>query len=140
MSITGQKVPFVCTGLVALTLKFRNFQRMKQYYALQAQLPHFAGPARQRGNGYGSLPAGVGPVLLPFDKFLFPVFKSICIEFYLKAYRSCFTWHRKKTSRQAVPSAVRKTVMKQSSVSKIRRGKRLVRREKFFSTRFKNVD
>ena len=26
MSITGQKVPFVDTGLVALTLKFRKFQ------------------------------------------------------------------------------------------------------------------
>ena len=26
MSITGQKVPFVGTGLVALTLKFRKFQ------------------------------------------------------------------------------------------------------------------
>ena len=41
MSITGQKVPFVGSGLVTLSLKFRKLRKMTQYYAQQAQLPHF---------------------------------------------------------------------------------------------------
>ena len=49
MSITGQKVPFVGTGPVTLSLKFRKFQKMTQYYAQQAQLPYFSGPASKRG-------------------------------------------------------------------------------------------
>ena len=55
---------------------------MEQYYAQQAQLPHFSGPARQRGSGFGSLASGVGRVPLPFaKKFLLPAVKSIGKEF-----------------------------------------------------------
>ena len=32
MSITEQKIPFVDTGLLVLTLKFRKFQQREQYY------------------------------------------------------------------------------------------------------------
>ena len=48
---------------------------MEHYYAQQAQLPHFSGPARQRGSGFGSLAAGVGRLALPFAK---KVFASRC--------------------------------------------------------------
>ena len=55
---------------------------MKQYYAQEAQLPHFPGPARQRESGFGSLAAGVERVALPFaKKFLLPAVKSIGKEF-----------------------------------------------------------
>ena len=51
---------------------------MEKNYAHQAQLPHFSGPARQRGSGFGSLAAGFGRVALPFaKKFLPPAVKSI---------------------------------------------------------------
>ena len=70
---------------------------MEQYYAQQAQLPHFSGPARQRGSGFGSLAAGVGRVALPFaKKFLLPAVKSIGKNSYHKAYPSCLTWHQKR--------------------------------------------
>ena len=51
---------------------------MDAYYTRQAVLPHFTGYSRQRGNGIGSLAAGVGRVALPFaKKFLLPAVKSI---------------------------------------------------------------
>ena len=73
---------------------------MEQYYAQQAQLPHFSGPARQRGSGFGSLAAGVGRVALPFPKkFLLPAVKSIGKEFLSQAYPSCLTLHQKRRHR-----------------------------------------
>ena len=55
---------------------------MEHYYAQQALLPHFSGPARQRGSGFGSLAADVGRVALPFaKKYLLPAVKSISKEF-----------------------------------------------------------
>ena len=115
MSITGQKVPSVGTGLVALTLKFRKFQKMEPNYAQQAQLPHFSGPARQRGSGFGSLAAGVGRVALPFaKKFLLPAVKSIGKEFLSQSIPELFdVTSKKKTPKQTVRSAVCKTVRKQ---------------------------
>ena len=121
MSTTGQKVPFVGTVLVALTLKFPKFRYMEQYYAQQAQLPHFSGPARQRGSGgLGSLAAGVGQVALPFaKKFLLPAVKSIGKEFLSQSIPELLDEaSKKKTPKQAVRSAVRKTVKKQLGGSK----------------------
>ena len=84
---------------------------MEQDYAQQAQLPHFSGPARQRGSGFGSLEAGVGRVALPFaKKFLLPAvtqFLSQSIPELLDVAS------KKKTPKQAVRSAVLKTVKKQ---------------------------
>ena len=55
---------------------------MEQYYAQQAQLPHFSGPARHCGSGFVSLAAGVGRVALPFaKKCLLPAVKSNGKEF-----------------------------------------------------------
>ena len=73
---------------------------MEQYYAQQAQLPHFSGPARQRGSGFGSLTAGVGRVALPFaKKFLLPLSSQLVKNSYHKAYPSCLTWHQKRRHR-----------------------------------------
>ena len=70
---------------------------MEQYYAQQAQLPYFSGPAKQRGSGFGSLAAGVGRVPLPFAKsFCFPLSSQLAKNSYHKAYPSCLTWHRKR--------------------------------------------
>ena len=70
---------------------------MEQYYAQQAQLPHFSGPARQRGSGFGSLAAGVGRVALPFaEEFCFPLSSQLAKNSYHKAYPSCLTWHQKR--------------------------------------------
>ena len=66
---------------------------MEQYYAQQAQLPHFSGPARQRGSGFGSLAAGVGRVALSFAKSLS---SQLVKNSYHKAYPSCLTWHQKR--------------------------------------------
>ena len=112
MSITGQKVPFVGTVLVALTLKFRKFQQMEQYYAQKAQLPHlFPGSARQRESGFGSLAAGVGRVALSFaKKFLLSAVKSVGKEFLSQSIPELLDVASKKTPKQAVRSAVRKTV------------------------------
>ena len=75
-------------------MKFRKFQQMEQYYAQQAQLPHFSGPARQREGSFGSLAAGVGRVALATaKKFLLPAVKS---NSYHKAYPSCLTCHQKR--------------------------------------------
>ena len=122
---------------------------MEQYYAQQAQLPHFSGPARQRGSGFGSLAAGVGRVALPFAKrFLLPAVKSIGKEFLSQSIPELLdVASKKKTPKQAVRSAVRKTVKKQLGGSKRRRrGKRFIRRKKFtrrsrsdFFSRVKNV-
>ena len=134
MSITGQKVPFVGTDLVALTLKFLKFQKMEQYYAQQTQLPHFSGPARQPGICFGSLAAGVGRVALPFaKKFLIPAVKSIGQEFSSQSIPELLdVASKKKTPKQAVRSAVRKTVKKQLGGSnRKRRSKRFIRRKKF---------
>ena len=105
---------------------------MEQYYAQQAQLPHFSGPARQRGSGFGSLAAGVGRVALPFaKKFLLPAVKSIGKEFLSQSIPELLDVASKKTPKQAVRSAVRKTVKKQLGGSKRRRrGKRFIRRKK----------
>ena len=123
---------------------------MEQYYAQQAQLPHFSGPARQRGSGFGSLAAGVGRVALPFaKKFLLPAVKSIGKEFLSQSIPELLdVASKKKTPKQAVRSAVRKTVKKQLGGSKRwRSGKRFIRRKKFtqrsqsdFFSRVKNVD
>ena len=122
---------------------------MEQYYAQQAQLPHFSGPARQRGSGFGSLAAGVGRVALPFaKKFLLPAVKSIGKEFLSQSMPELLDVASKKTPKQAVRSAVRKTEKKQLGGSKRRRrGKRFIRRKKFtrrsrsdFFSRVKNVD
>ena len=122
---------------------------MEQYYAQQAQLPHFSGPARQRGSGFGSLAAGVGRVALPFaKKFLLPAVKSIGKELLSQSIPELLdVASKKKTPKQAVRSAVRKTVKKQLGGSKRRRGKRFIRRKKFtrrsrsdFFSRVKNDD
>ena len=123
---------------------------MEQYYAQQAQLPHFSGPARQRGSGFGSLAAGVGRVALPFaKKFLLPAVKSIGKKFLSQGIPELLdVASKKKTPKQAVRSAVRKTVKKQLGGSKRRRrGKRFIRRKKFtrrsrsdFFSRVKNVE
>ena len=105
---------------------------------------------RQRGSGFGSLAAGVGRVALPFARtFLLPAVKSIGKEFLLQSIPELLdVASKKKTSKQAVQSAVRKTVKKQLGGSKRkRRGKQFIRREKWtqrsrsdFFSRFKNVD
>ena len=84
---------------------------MEQYYAQQAQLPHFPGPARQPESGLGSLAAGVGRVALPFaKKFLLPAVKSIGKEFLSQSIPELLDVASKKTPKQAVGSAVCKTV------------------------------
>ena len=106
---------------------------MGQYYAQQAQLPHFSGLARQRGSGFGSLAAGVGRVALPFaKKYLLPAVKSIGKEFLSQSIPELLdVASKKKTPKQTVRSAVRKTVKKQLGGSRRkRRGKRFIRRKK----------
>ena len=123
---------------------------MEQKHAQQAQLPHFSGPARQRASSFGSLAAGVGRVLLPFfKKFLLPVVKSIGKEILSQSIPELLdVASKKKTPKQALQSAVPKTVKKQLGGSKRkRRGKRFILRKKFtrrsrsdFFSRVKNVD
>ena len=87
---------------------------------------HFSGPARQRGRGFGSLAAGVGPVALPFvKKFLLPAVKSIGKEFFLQSIPELLdVASKKKTPKHAARSVVRKTVKKHLGESKRqRRGK-----------------
>ena len=106
---------------------------MEQYYAQQAQLPHFSGPARQRGSGFGSLAAGVWRVVLQFaKKLLLPNVKSGGKEFSSQSIPELLNVaSKKKTPKQAVQLAVRKTVKKQLGGSKRRgRGKQFIRRKK----------
>ena len=122
---------------------------MEQYYSQQAVLPHFSGYSRQRGSGFGSLAAGVGRVAIPFaKKFLLPAVKSIGKELFAQSIPELFdVAAKRKTPKQAVRSAVRKTVKKQLGGSRRKRNtKRFIRRKKltkrsrsdFFST-VKNV-
>ena len=47
---------------------------------------HFSGPTRQRGNGLGSLTAGVGRVALPFgEKVLLPAVKKMGKELFVQS-------------------------------------------------------
>ena len=87
---------------------------MEQNYAQQAQLSHFSAPARQRESSFGSLAAGVGRVALPFaKKFLLPAVKSIGKEFLSQSMPELLNLASKKeTPKQAIRSAVRKTVKK----------------------------
>ena len=77
---------------------------MEQYYAQQAQLPHFSGPARQRGNGFASLATCVERVALPFSKkILLPAVKSIVKEFLSQSIPELLdVASKKKTPKQAV--------------------------------------
>ena len=99
---------------------------MEQYYAQQAQLPQFSGPARQRGSGFGSLAASFAQVAFPFaKKFLLPAVRSIGEEFLSQSIPELLDVASKmKTPKQAVRSAVCETVKKQLGGSKRkRRGK-----------------
>ena len=123
---------------------------MEQYYAQQAQLPHFSGPARQRGSGFWSLAAGVGRVALPFAKtFLLPAVKSLGKKLLSRSIPELLdVASKKKTPKQAVRSVVRKTVKKHlGGANRRRRGKRFILSKKFtrrirsdFFPRVKNVD
>ena len=106
---------------------------MEHYYAQQALLPHFSGLARQRGSGFGSLAAGVGRVALPFaKKYLLPAVKSIGKEFVSQSIPELLeVVSKKKTPKQALRSAARKTVKKQLGGSRRKRkSKRFIRRKK----------
>ena len=51
---------------------------MEAYYHNQATMPHFSGPYRQRGSGFGALAMGIGRVALPLArKFIVPAAKRI---------------------------------------------------------------
>ena len=108
MSITGQKVPFVGTGLVVLTLKFQQF------------------PRQRHGIGFGSLADGVGRVALPLTKkILLPAVKSTGKEFLSQRIPELLDEaSTKKTPKQTVRSAVRRPVKKELGGSeRNRRGK-----------------
>ena len=53
---------------------------MEAYFSNQASqsIPHFFGPYRQRGSGFGALAAGIARVILPLArKIIWPAAKRI---------------------------------------------------------------
>ena len=123
--------------------------KMQQYYSQQAVLPQFSSYSRQRGSGFGALAAGVGRVAIPFaKKFLLPAVHSIGKELFNQSIPELLdVASKRKTPKQAIRSAVRKTVKKQLGGSgRKRRQKRAIRRKKLsqrsrsdFFSRVKNV-
>ena len=87
---------------------------MDSYYHNQAKLPHFSGPYRQRGSGFDALALGMGRVALPLTrKFVIPAAKKIRKELLLQAAPELIkVATKRKSPKQALKSAVRKTIKK----------------------------
>ncbi len=60
---------------------------MDAYYFNQASvIPHFSGPIKQSGSGFGALVAGIGRVALPIiRKFILPTAKRVGREFLIQS-------------------------------------------------------
>ena len=88
---------------------------MDSYYPNQANLSHFSGHHRQRGSGFGALALGLGTVTLPLaQKFVIPAAKKIGKELLLQAAPELIeVATKRKSPKQALKSAVRKTVQNQ---------------------------
>ncbi len=104
---------------------------MEAYYSRQAALPHFSGHYRQRGRGFGALAAGIGRFALPFArKVIWPAAKAIGKELFTQSVPEIAdVITKKKTPKQAVRSAVKKTNKKQLGSCKVTKRKRAPRRQ-----------
>ena len=88
---------------------------MEDYYSKQGYLPHFASYNRQRGTGNGALGAGIGRRALPFAKnYILPAAKKIDKELLVQNVPEVFdNIAKRKSSREAVKTAMKKTIKKQ---------------------------
>ena len=94
---------------------------MDSYYADQSMsLPHFSGHYRQRGSGFGTLAAGIGPVALPLARrFILPTAKRIGKELLKDSVPEILdVVGSKKSPKQAFKNTISKTVKKQTGGSR----------------------
>ena len=90
---------------------------MDSYYANQVtSLPHFSGPYRQRGSGFGALAAGIGRVALPLARhFILPAAKRIGRELLKQGVPELVdVVSKKKSPKQALKNTVANTIKKQT--------------------------
>ena len=127
MSITGQQVPFVGTGVLALSFnKLNNTRPTRHNYPISRN-------CKTKWKWFQAISSCGWTSSFAFaEEFLLPAVKSICKDFfYHKSYPSCLTCHQKRRH-QLMRTAVRKLVKKQLGRSKRkRRGKRFIRCKKF---------
>ena len=92
---------------------------MDAYYSKQITLPYFAGAARQRGSGLGSLAASILPFAVPLLKnVLFPAAKTFAKNVAVEALPNIDDALQGKTS---IKKAAKRTLSK-AAIRSIQRG------------------
>ncbi len=100
---------------------------MDAYYFNQASvMPHFSGPIKQSGSGFGALVAGIGRVALPIiRKFILPTAKRVGRELLTQSVPEIVdVISKRKSPKEALKRTISKTAKAQIGGGKKRRKRR----------------
>ncbi len=106
---------------------------MDAYYFNQASvIPHFSGPIKQSGSGFGALVAGIGRVALPIiRKFILPTAKRVGRELLTQSVPEIVdVISKRKTPKEALKRTLSKTAKAQIGGAPAKKARRKRRKTK----------